>query len=99
MAGARPGWLPGGFTSGQQLINDLREVVKVDVPGHCLQWVAQGLDLVLARSIGEEAELNGTARLRFAHRGIVALAGMVPGGRWGFLEVPLILVPRIVPKI
>lgn len=54
-------------------------MVKVDVPGNDLQWITQGLDLVLARSIGEEVELEGAARLRFgfAHAVIVALAGVV----------------------
>jgi len=70
------------------LIDNLCQVSKVNVPGNDLQWVAQSFDLVLARSIGEEVELNGAARLRFAHREIVALVGVFPGGRWGFLEAP-----------
>ena len=49
-------------------------MVKVDVPGNDLQWVAQGLDLVLSRCISEEVELDGAARFGFAHAVIVALA-------------------------
>ena len=62
---------------------------KVDVPGNDLQWIAQGLDLLLARSIGEEVQLEGAARLRFgfAHPVIVALPGAA-SGRDRFLEVP-----------
>ncbi len=89
--GVRRAPAPGCLTSGQQLINDLREVVKVDVPGNDLKRVAQSLDLVLARCIGEEVELDGAAGLGLAHQVIVALAGAVSGGRWGFLEVPLSL--------
>ena len=72
----------GGIPSGQQLINDPRQVVKVNVSGNDLQGIAQGLDLVLARGIGEEVQLDGAARLRFgfAHAVIVALAGVASGG-------------------
>ena len=61
------------------------------MPGDDLQWIAQGLDLVLAGSIGEEVELEGAAGLRFgfAHAVIVALAGVVSVRRRGFLEVHL----------
>ena len=89
-SGVRWAPAPGGITSGEQFINDLREVVKVNVPGDDLQGVAQGLDLLLARCIGEEIQLDGAARLRFgfAHGGIVALAGAA-SGRGRFLEVPV----------
>ena len=65
---------------------ETRQVVKVDVPGNDLQRIAQGLNLVLARCIGEEIELDGAARLhlRFAHAVIVALDGVVSSGRRGF---------------
>ena len=86
--GVRRAPAPDGVTSGHQLIDNLCQVSKVNVPGNDLQLVAQTFDLVLARSIGEEVELNGAARLRFAHREIVALVGVFPGGRWGFLEAP-----------
>jgi hypothetical protein len=39
------------------------EVVKINVPGNDLQWIAQGLYLVLAHCIGEAVELNGAAGL------------------------------------
>ena len=61
------------------------------MPGNDLQWIAQCFYLALARCIGEEVELNGAAGLGCAHRVIVALAGAVSGGRWGFLEVPYCL--------
>ena len=37
--------------------------------------LAQGLDLVLARCIGQEIQSDGAVRLRFSHRGIVAVTG------------------------
>lgn len=79
---------PGGVTSGQQFIDDLRQVLKVNVPGNDLQWIAQRFDLVLARGISEEVELDGATGLGLAHWVIVALAGAMSVGRWGFLEVP-----------
>lgn len=79
---------PGGVTSGQQLINDLRQVLKIDVPGNDLQRIAQRFDLLLARCVGKEVELEGAAGLRFgfAHTVIVAWPG--GSGRGRFLEVP-----------
>ena len=64
-SGVRRAPAPLSIPSGQQFINDLREVVKVDVRGNDLQRIAQGLDLLLARSIGEEVQLDGAARWRF----------------------------------
>lgn len=82
---------PGGVTSGQQFIDDLRQVFKVNVPGNDLQWIAQRFNLVLARGISEEVELDGATGLGLAHWVIVALDGAMSVGRWGFLEVPIIL--------
>ena len=65
---------------------------EVDVPGNELQRIAQGFDLVLARCVGEEVELDGAAGLGFAHRMIVALAGAVSVGVMEFLEVPWSLI-------
>ena len=81
-SGVRWAPAPGGIPSGQQLINDPPQLVKVNVPGNDLQGIAQSLDLVLARGIGEEVQLDGAARLRFgfAHAVIVALAGVPSGG-------------------
>lgn len=53
------------------------------MPGYCLQWIAQGFDLLLARCISEEVELDGAADLRFAHAVIVALAGVGLGWETG----------------
>ena len=58
-------------------------MLEVDVPGYCLQWIAQGFDLLLARCISEEVELDGAADLRFAHAVIVALAGVGLGWETG----------------
>jgi len=73
----------GGVTPGQQTIDDLRQVGEVNVPGNDLQRIAQRFDLVLARCVGEEVELDGAAGLGFAHRMIVALAGAVSVGVMG----------------
>ena len=70
------------------MIDDARQVSKVDVPGNDLQWIAQCFYLALARCIGEEVELDGAAGLGCAHRVIVALAGAGLVRRRGFLEVP-----------
>lgn len=78
----------GRVTPGQQFIDDLRQVGKVDVLGNDLQWIAQRFDLVLARCVGKEVELDGAADLGLAHRVIVALAGAVSVEGMGFLEVP-----------
>ena len=78
----------GRVTPGQQFIDDLRQVGKVNVPGNDLQWIAQRFDLVLARCVGKEVELDGAADLGLAHRVIVALAGAVSVEGMGFLEVP-----------
>ena len=87
-AGIRRTSTLGAIPCGQQLINDPRQLVKVNVSGNDLQGIAQGLDLALARGIGEEIQLDGAARLRlgFAHAVIVALAGVASAE--GFLEVP-----------
>ena len=82
----------GRVTPGQQFIDDLRQVGKVDVLGNDLQWIAQRFDLVLARCVGKEVELDGAADLGLAHRVIVALAGAGLGGGRGFLEVPVSLI-------
>lgn len=62
-------------------------MVKVDVPGNELQWIAQGLDLAFARCLSEEVKLDGAAGWGFAHRVIVALAGLASVGNRQFLEV------------
>lgn len=76
-------WAPAplGIRSGEQPGNDLGEVGKVDSPGNDLQWISQGLDLLLASSVGKEVELQGAARWRFglAHAVIVASAGLGQG--------------------
>ena len=88
----------GSDTPGQQFIDDLRQVVEVDVPGNDLQRITQRFDLGLARCIGKEVKLDGAAGLGLAHGVIVAWAGAVSVGGWGFLEVPLPGVPgRVSP--
>lgn len=54
-----------------------------------LQWIAQRCDLLLLRSIGEEVQLEGAARLRlgFAHAVMVGLPGAA-SGRDRLLEAP-----------
>ena len=79
----------GSVTSGQQSIDDLRQVGEVNVPGNDLQRIAQRFDLVLARCVDKEVELDGAAGLGCAHRVIVALAGAGLVRRRGFLEVPI----------
>ncbi|MBP8140992.1 MAG: hypothetical protein KAY02_03470 [Acidovorax sp.] len=78
----------GSVTSGQQFIDDLRQVGEVNVPGNDLQRITQRFDLVLACCIGKEVKLDGAADLGLAHRVIVALAGAVSVEGMGFLEVP-----------
>ena len=78
----------GRVPPGQQFIDDLRQVVEVDVPGNDLQRITQRFDLGLARCIGKEVKLDGAAGLGLAHGVIVAWAGAVSDGGWGFLEVP-----------
>ena len=78
----------GRVLPGQQFIDDLRQVVEVDVPGNDLQRITQRFDLGLARCIGKEVKLDGAAGLGLAHGVIVAWAGAVSDGGWGFLEVP-----------
>lgn len=83
--GGRPPLVP---PPGEQFIDEPRQAGEVDVPGNDLQWIAQGLDPVLARCVGKEVELDGAEGLGLAHQVNVALAGTVPVERWGFLEVP-----------
>lgn len=74
----------GSVPSGQQFIDDLRQVDEVDAPGNDLQRITQRFDLGLAHCIGKEVKLDGAAGLEFANRVIVALAGAVSVERWGF---------------
>mgnify|MGYP001564439027 CR=1 FL=1 len=47
---------------GQQGVDSLREVGKVDVPGDELQRVAQGFYFVLVGSVGKQIGLDCAAR-------------------------------------
>ena len=80
------------ISSGQEVIDDLREVVKVDMPGNELQRIAQRFDLALARGIGKQVELDGSAGGRCAHRGIAWAFAWALRERRRVLEVPLLEV-------
>ena len=68
-----------GIGPEKQLIDESRQMLKVDVLGDDLQRVTQGLDLALACLIGEQVELECAASARMAHGGIVGPAGALRG--------------------
>lgn len=69
---------------GQQGVDSLREVGKIDVPGDELQQVAQGFYFALVGSVGKQIGLDCAAR------GLDGLPGQDGIGGWmlEYLELP-----------